>query len=39
MKVVAGTETGEILGALIMCERVADVIRKFALAVVNHLTA
>ena len=39
MKVVAHAETGEILGAQLMCEHSTDMISQFSEAMANHLTA
>lgn len=38
MKVVAHAETGEILGAQLMCEHSTDMISQFSEAMANHLT-
>ena len=39
MKVVGHAETGEILGAQLMCEHSTDMISQIAEAMVNHMTA
>lgn len=39
IKVVAAEETGEILGAQMMCARATDMIGEFVTAISNHLTA
>lgn len=39
MKVVANAETGEIVGAQLMCEHATDMISQLAQAMANHMTA
>ena len=39
MKIVGHAETGEILGAQLMCEHSTDMISQIAEAMVNHMTA
>ena len=39
MKVVAKAETGEIVGAQLMCQSATDMISEIAQAMANHLTA
>ena len=39
MKVVAHAETGEILGAQLMCQNASDMISQIGEAIANHMTA
>ena len=38
IKLTADAETGELLGAVLMCERATDMIPELAQAIVNHMT-
>lgn len=38
IKVIASAETGEILGAQLMCSRATDLIGELTVAITNHLT-
>ena len=39
VKILADEQTGQIIGAQLMCERASDLISLFGEAIVNHLTA
>ena len=38
IKLTADAETGELLGAVMMCERATDLIQEMAQAILNHMT-
>ena len=39
MKLVARTDTHELIGAQLMCQHASDMISQISTAMVNHLTA